>query len=108
MVLAIAVNAQHEDVAPGLTKDKHRNLIDTKMDEIINRIKIQTECQEEITYTVVDTYLYYKDQKKNLPKTVIFEACDQKLTYINYLAPIYSATVGGWYTATWTLDATSK
>lgn len=108
LATAGAASAQYSDIAPALTKEKHRKLITTKMDEAIKRIKVQTDCEEDVKYTVIDTYLYYKDPQKNLPKTVVFEACDQKFTYINYLAPIYMANIGGWYTATWTLDSASK
>ena len=83
---AVFSYGQYEDIAPGYTKEKHRNFIIQKMDLLIKRVHLETDCPKaQITYTPLE-YVNNCGSKvlpeKRLPKSIMVAACGNKLTYI--------------------------
>ncbi|NND95112.1 MAG: hypothetical protein HKN45_09615 [Flavobacteriales bacterium] len=76
--------AQYEDVAPGWEKEKYRELIISKMDELINEVSFEYNCDKsQITYLVTEKHKFYQMKKDDLhfPKYVTIKACDETYYY---------------------------
>lgn len=100
--------SQYDDIAPGWTKEKDRKLIIEKMNQLITRVTLETDCpKEQISYTVVDTYVLQEKWKKHeLPKTIVVKACGDKLVFINIV--INGSVPESWYSGNWTLNSVSE
>lgn len=109
ILCALYGRSQYQDVMPGVTKERDRVLITNKMDELKTRVELELGCKvDTLKFTVVDKYIQYSKPKKtnmNPPKTIVVEACEQRLTYINVAVSGY---IYYWAEGTWTLDAASK
>lgn len=79
------------------------------MNELKTRVELELGCKiDTLDYTIVDKYIQHGNPKKadlNPPKTIVVEACEQRLTYINVAVSGY---IYYWTEGTWTLDAASK
>lgn len=77
--------AQYEDIAPGWQREKSRLLIIQKMDELIDQVSFDYDCEKEkITYLVKDKHLFYGRGKDDLhfPKHVMVKACGVTYKFI--------------------------
>ena len=96
--------SQHEDIAPDWKKEKDRILINNKMNELIDRVSFEFECDtSEITYTVVEKYSFYGRNRDmmNFPKKLTVKACGHKLSYINKCPPNSYGKPKGWIMGEW-------
>ena len=111
IVFPVIAFSQHPDIAPGWEKEKDRLSIDAKMDELINRVSFETECDtSQISYIVLENYDYYGRGRddKNFPKTVTIKACGENINYFIDCPPNATGKPKGWLAGDWTLIEEEK
>lgn len=84
-IFPLVAFAQYDEIAPGFKKEKHRKIISTEMDKLLNRVYLETDCpKDQLKYYIIDTHTAgYKPKDLQLPKTIIIKACGINMTYIN-------------------------
>ncbi len=111
-IIPLFTFAQYEDIAPGWEKKKDRATIIMKMDELINRMSFELECDKaEISYIVMENYKFFKMQKnhKNFPKKLSMKACGITYIYLIQCAPNEYGKPKEWIKGKWIIDpATMK
>ena len=103
--------SQHEKIATDWKKEKDRILINNKMNELIDRVSFELECDtSNITYTVVEKYYFYgrKKDMMNFPRKLTVKACGHTLGYINDCPPNSYGKPKGWIMGEWIVDPEFK
>lgn len=111
VIIPILSFSQHEDIAPDWEKEKDRILINDKMDELLNRVSFELECDTSmITYTETEKYTFYgrKRNNMNFPKRVTVKACGNTLIYLAKCPPNSYGKPKGWIMGKWVLESSEK
>jgi len=103
--------AQYEDIAPGWKKAKDRAIIIAKMDELVNRLSFELECDKsEISYIELEKYKFFKMNKDdmNFPKKLAVKVCGTTYSYIIDCAPNSYGKPNTWIKGKWIVDPEMK
>jgi hypothetical protein len=110
-IIPLFTFAQYEDIAPGWKKYKDRAPIIAKMDELVDRLSFEFECdKEQISYIVLEKYKFYKMNKNdlNFPKKLAVKVCGTTYTYLIECPPNSYGKPNGWIKGKWIVDPIAK
>lgn len=104
MLSGVIYSQDFDDIAPGFSKNKQRNVIKEKMASLLKLASLENDCPvSEFAYEVIDEFKrFYTSKTKELPQKILLTGCGKRYLYVN-------ESINGnyylWGDAQWTLES---